>query len=913
MMGNAMKVILKEQTVLIIMGRLLLISFIALLTACSSDSGNDDNSTQDMGNIRIAIPAISEIESFEREGYQLRKGVRTAGRQIQSSVTNDVGGLIPSEIDSIVVDIQTEDNVILDSADMLALTGDVLFSIPAGASYRVRGRAFAGGELLFSGESELTHVTAGETTSVSLILQDQVQLSFEIFADVVIGSGATDIDFSLTGINDIALRWHINGTEGGSAEYGTIDLNGRYTPPATLPAQTQITVTAEPVVAPSFAQSFTFELLPEVVDVPNISPVADAGNDITVNAGQVANLSATASSDADGTLITFNWLSVSGDFYPTLSNANTSSASFTAPSMQYGGSAVFRINVTDNDGATASDTVTVTVNGTDQAVVADAGIDQTVTEGDSVSLNGSGSNDPDNAISSYLWEQTIGTTVALSSDNVVSPSFTAALLDTDEDAIFRLTVTNDAGLSSTDTVTIHVNNSVSVSSSAYFSAISISGGGDYNIWVTDGTDAGTYQLASVAVENGQFARFKEVNGSFYFQGDDGINGRELWRTDGNVTESIIVDDGSVADVDPNNFTVLGDLLLLGANTSFDGTFNYPETLVLDTADDSLTAIFSRRPYGGFGIHNKELGEMTGYIYFSDAVYSPVISYSLYRTDGVSPPTQVASGFSAAQMTEFTEFNGELFFVVGQNELWKTDGTNTGTVLLKTFSGHVGYSTSGGLSEFYNGGFTVFNNSLYFVANDGQGSELWVSNGVSGSSPDTQLVSDLDGNASTSSYPFEFREVNGNLLFFSAEGDSSTDGLWITDGTSVGTTRLMALSVGASDSGYYLEGYSTATPTLVTVAGSELLFFVASDGVSGNELWVTDGTVLGTKLVEDINTSGSSFPSVFRADDGFLIFSAQDDDGRAKLWRTDGTDAGTRLIKDICPSCNENETFFPFFG
>jgi ELWxxDGT repeat protein len=89
---------------------------------------------------------------------------------------------------------------------------------------------------------------------------------------------------------------------------------------------------------------------------------------------------------------------------------------------------------------------------------------------------------------------------------------------------------------------------------------------------------------------------------------------------------------------------------------------------------------------------------------------------------------------------------------------------------------------------------------------------------------------------------------------------------------------------------------------MTVAG-DTLFFVADDGVTGRELWKTDGTEGGTILVRDINEGPENSGVSYLTDvAGVLLFSAgtRTDDGTLNraLWRSDGTAAGTEMVKDI---------------
>ncbi len=88
-----------------------------------------------------------------------------------------------------------------------------------------------------------------------------------------------------------------------------------------------------------------------------------------------------------------------------------------------------------------------------------AGPDQTANEGETVSLDGSNSYDPDGAITSYHWAQTSGTAVTLSDAASPAPTFTAPSVGSAGQALtFKLTVTDNGSLSDTDTVIINVSN-----------------------------------------------------------------------------------------------------------------------------------------------------------------------------------------------------------------------------------------------------------------------------------------------------------------------------------------------------------------------------------------------------------------------------------------------------------------------
>ncbi len=111
-------------------------------------------------------------------------------------------------------------------------------------------------------------------------------------------------------------------------------------------------------------------------------------------------------------------------------------------------------NIAGGDGCSAICTVELA----DQEPNADAGDDQTVAEGQSVSLDGSGSNDPDGDALSYSWTQVAGTSVTLTGANSANPSFTSPTVAIGGETLtFQLAVeAND--VSDTDTVDITVAN-----------------------------------------------------------------------------------------------------------------------------------------------------------------------------------------------------------------------------------------------------------------------------------------------------------------------------------------------------------------------------------------------------------------------------------------------------------------------
>jgi hypothetical protein len=194
----------------------------------------------------------------------------------------------------------------------------------------------------------------------------------------------------------------------------------------------------------------------------NEPPVASAGSDQTVAEGVTVTLNGSGSTDPDDGIKSYSWTQTGGPTV-TLSSTWTVSPQFTAPDVtQSGASLYFRLTVTDNGGLQSTDTCAVNVTSDNETPVneppvANAGSDQTVDEGVTVTLNGSGSTDPDDGIKSYSWTQTGGPTVTLSSTWAVTPTFTAPdVTQGGASLYFRLTVTDNGGLQSTDTCAVNV-------------------------------------------------------------------------------------------------------------------------------------------------------------------------------------------------------------------------------------------------------------------------------------------------------------------------------------------------------------------------------------------------------------------------------------------------------------------------
>ncbi|MEX0270554.1 Ig-like domain-containing protein [Leptolyngbyaceae cyanobacterium UHCC 1019] len=351
-----------------------------------------------------------------------------------------------------------------------------------------------------------------------------------------------------------------------------------------------------------------------------------------------------------------------------------------------------------------------------------------------------------------------------------------------------------------------------------------------------------------------------VGNLLYFAADDSDTGSELWKSDGSSSATLQVANinpgGSASS--PSNFTVVGNTIYFTATNSGTGR----ELWKTDLAGTSTTLVNDLR-LGTLSSNPVGLVNFNNTLFFQANDGSGI---AIFKIDSSGNPVKLVASPSYTVPGNLTVVGNTLYFTAnGATQLWKTDGTNGNTVLVRDLG-------SGAQIQ----RVTAVGNTVFFTAIDSSGTELWRSDGTAAN---TARVTDLNP-GSASSTPNNLMNVNGTLYFFAR--DAAAFKLWQSNAD--GTVTLVSTLPSAGQQ-----------PTNLTAIGSRL-FFTVDAGTAGNpdlQLWSSDGVSTAT-VVRNINAAGNDTVASLTNFNGSLYFTANDGTG-SKVFRTDGTSAGTVAV------------------
>lgn len=312
-----------------------------------------------------------------------------------------------------------------------------------------------------------------------------------------------------------------------------------------------------------------------------------------------------------------------------------------------------------------------------------------------------------------------------------------------------------------------------------------------------------------------------------------------------------------ADSYPRYLTVLNNKLYFSLSTAPGKLF------VSDGTEAGTTEVGPSTGNGtiwGLTSFNGEL-----YFAYDDGIHGQEI----WKSDGTAAGTvllkDINTGSGGSIPRYFTVCNGKLFFQAStasrSQGLWVTDGTSAGTVGFDIYATPIDGSIGGGVYS-----FSAFNGMVYFSGNAGSGYGFWRSDGTLAG---TQLVK--AGSNSPNSWT-----VHNNKMYFGFDDNAGSNGLWQSDGTSGGTVFVKAL-----------------TNPHDLFSDNNRIYFASFDNTNGDEPWISDGTSSGTTLLKDISqgTASSTIRNLFLYQGVVYFFTSS-----GELYKTDGTSAGTVQIK-----------------
>jgi len=296
------------------------------------------------------------------------------------------------------------------------------------------------------------------------------------------------------------------------------------------------------------------------------------------------------------------------------------------------------------------------------------------------------------------------------------------------------------------------------------------------------------------------------------------------------------------------------------------------------------------------VTSENLSVLNNKIYFgASTTFSNPVNDQLYESDGTAGGTKLLKTINptgGSNISRMYVYEGKIYFAatdgVNQSQLWVTDGTAAGTYMLKRLN-----PTGESVPSNYLG----YNGKVYFNAEDGHnGQQLWVTDGTTDG---TIELTTIDPTGPLGLNPVSLT-LFGSKIYFAGYDIDAFMQLWSTDGTTAGTVVVKTDYTPRTYS-----GFSTAT---LAVFNNKLYLGGYDSLTRTTQLWVTDGTTAGTTKVT--NSTKTFSPSRLYAFGNRLIMTGLDTiSNREELFASDGTQEGT--ICPTPPSTAEYLPFYPW--
>eukprot|EP00019_Armaparvus_languidus_P011879 CAMPEP_0168584368 /NCGR_PEP_ID=MMETSP0420-20121227/3099_1 /TAXON_ID=498008 /ORGANISM="Pessonella sp." /LENGTH=927 /DNA_ID=CAMNT_0008619159 /DNA_START=9 /DNA_END=2788 /DNA_ORIENTATION=+ len=352
--------------------------------------------------------------------------------------------------------------------------------------------------------------------------------------------------------------------------------------------------------------------------------------------------------------------------------------------------------------------------------------------------------------------------------------------------------------------------------------------GNDQLWVSGGCDKNTYNVRIINNGNANIRTFRsssQVPGqAFFFASELGPQADELWQSDGTPEGTKMAVD-ACKDPGCGGATGADDIGFLNGKVYFSASSTAPSG-----ANSGSNQLWQYDPATGVGRQFKQLRA------------------------GMGSPDGYARGFA--------QLGNDLMFVANDgtallNRLWKLDGS-TASVVSSSVDGIVPPLVASGTKVFFQAKDPTYGNELHV-----------------GDATMAKLVKDLIvGNPH--GWAEEITSMGSFVLF---SGDKE---LYRSDGSAAGTTLVKDINAGGNTGASPGQSYPRH---FVRVAGN-LMAFSGDDARNGRELWVSDGTESGTRMLADINKGGDSDPQDFTLIGSTLFFSADDGVHGRELWKVE---------------------------
>ncbi len=441
----------------------------------------------------------------------------------------------------------------------------------------------------------------------------------------------------------------------------------------------------------------------------------------------------------------------------------------------------------------------------------------------------------------------------------------------------------------------------------------------FMLWRSDGTESGTLPLTQLG-QLDKISPLTNFNNSVYFAAQGETAGVELWRSDGQAANTVIVKDINKGphNSNPEELTVVNNQLFFVATSN---VLNR-ELWISDGTETGTRMVKDIDTSNRLGSHVPEqLTACGNELYF--LANSGETGLELWKSDGTEPGTillkDIVTGPESSAPSAVTYLNGIVYFLAeserqSATEFWSTDGTPQGTVkLFELFSGvetgfypnrilqHQGQMY---IATYYEGNYSfwptdgtkagtslkyqkmgiwdylAYKGDLYLSGRGPKGTELY----KVGSGDKPEVVREL--NLTTASASPRFLYKDDRYVFFGTKTENGQE-LWVSDGTPEGTKGLVQVDL-----------ISYRDKQIVPTNGGYC--FLARDSNKVWQIWFTDATKLGTRKIENVSSINFSVLNAFNG----KVFMTGYQNGRTYYWQVDFDKGITTRVPTLHPQLED---------